>query len=413
MDFEDIKWWFEDNWKLLVSILVVLGLIGGGAGIFYLEADRNGNLPDTLGEQVTTLQTNSDEVKEAFSLLNQVDTSSFEGQSVYVIDLYNKKPFIESSDLEQLLQKYVEAIQIVDNNNDKEVRAIQFNLYDRKIKYDIGANPDGSYYYAIPYSSMPEADKEDAEGRYYNMSPEQVAFEYTSLYAPEKIDDKKLPRSVFGNYQELKRKAGVEPMSDQEYNWFVKLDTYTALGGDSGILYLQWELGAPESGAISRLFMQDVRAFRKRLTQLGDDSTLYGNDGITERKLKSELVIENPSFLYFAETGKLEEDAIEARALLVEEFPEKYEKVVSDWVQSLAEEQVQMINEGTDPATSEDTEEYNDLSENSGDSATVGTTDTDDTNNTTTNTQEASDADKDADLSGNIDAESGEEASEE
>ena len=350
MDFEEIKWWFEDNWKTVVGFLAILAVVGLTFLMFYVEADRRGELPDSYEEQIQTLQTGSEEIKETFSLLDQIDTSSFEGQVVYDITLYNKKPFIDSGDLEQVLRTYIETLHIVEGTYDREVRAVRFTIYDRKIKYDLGAKPDGVYYYAIPYISIPEGDKEDEQGRYYNMSGDQVAYDYTSLYAPSKIDHSIY--SLFGNYTQLRRKPGVEPMSDQEYNWFVKLDTYTELGADSGSMYLEWELGAPRSSSVARLFRQDVRTFRQRLSALGAEPTLFGNDGIRVQDLKHHLVIDNPSFLWFAETGQVEENAIRARALLVEEYPGMYQQVVQNWVQSLAEEQVDMMNRGEDPATS-------------------------------------------------------------
>ena len=349
MDFEEIKWWFEDNWKTVVGFLAILAVVGLTFLMFYVEADRSGELPDSYEEQIETMQTGSEEIKETFSLLDQIDTSTYEGQAVYDITLYNKKPFIDKKDLERVLRTYIDVLHIVEGTYNREVRAIRFTLYDRKIKYDLGAKPDGQYFYAIPYMSIPEDEKEDELGRYYGMGANEVAFDYTSLYAPNKIDHSEY--SLFGSYTQLRRVPGVEPMSDQEYNWFVKLDTYTELGSSLGTLYLEWELGAPKGSSVSRLFSQDVLEYRRRLTAVGADHTLYGNDGLRVQDLKRHLVIDNPSFLWYAETGQIEENAIRARALLVEEYPREYQQVVESWVQSLAEEQVRMMQNGQDPAT--------------------------------------------------------------
>lgn len=347
---EEIKWWFEDHWKKIVGILAIVAVVGLTRLAFYIEADRSGMLPDTYEEQIETLQENSEDIKDTFSLLDQIDTSTYDGQTVLEIALYNKKPFINTGDLELELRKYIEMLEIVEGIEGNELRAVKFTLYDRKIKFDMGAKPDGVYYYAIPYMSLPDSEKNDENSRYYSMSPQEVAYDYTSLYAPERID--KSLYSLFGNYRQLRRVPGVEPMTDQEYEWHVKLDMYTTLGADSGSLYLEWELGAPQSSSVSRLFRQDVRRFRQRLTALGEEASLFERDSITEAELKRHLVIENPSFLLYAETGKLEENAIRARAMLVEENPEDYQQVVEDWVRTLAEDQIRMMEQGEDPATS-------------------------------------------------------------
>lgn len=352
MDFEEIKWWIEDNWKVLVGVLSIFAVIGLTIYIFRVEAGRTGKLPDSYEEQIETLQSGSVEIKESFSLLDEMEISSVEGQSVYEITLYNKKPFIEIGDLEMLLNKYVESLEIVEGTYDRELRAVKFILYDRKIKYDLGARPDGVYYYGIPYQSIPQAEKDDENSRYYLMSPQEIAYDYTSLYAPDKID--KSLYSLYGNYRQLRRVPGVEPLSDQEYNWYVKLDAYTTLGEDTGSLYLEWELGAPRNSTASRLFRQDVREFRKRVSAVGEETSLYEVDSISVEDLKRHLVIENPSFLWYVESGLVEENAIQARALLVEEHPDKYQEVVEEWVRSLAEDQIRQMQQGTDPATSGD-----------------------------------------------------------
>lgn len=350
MDFEDIKWWIEDNWKALVGVLSIFAVIGLTLYIFRVEAGRAGKLPDSYEEKIETLQTGSVEIKESFSLLDEMEISTVEGQSVYEISLYNKKPFIETRDMEMLLDKYVKSLEIVEETYDRELRAVKFILYDRKIKYDLGVRPDGVYYYGIPYQSLPQEEKDDENSRYYSMSPQEVAYDYTSLYAPEKID--KSLYSLYGDYRQLRRVPGVVPLSDQEYNWYVKLDAYTTLGEATGSLYLEWELGAPKNSTAARLFRQDVREFRKRLSTLGEETSLYEVDSISVEDLKRDLVIENPSFLWYVESGQVEENAIQARALLVEEYPDKYQKVVEDWVRSLAEDQIRQMQQGTDPATS-------------------------------------------------------------
>lgn len=349
MDFEDIKWWVEDNWKTLLGLTGIVTFLGIGFFMFYVEADRSGSLPDSYEEQIETLQEGTELVKDTFSLFDQVDVSTFDGQSVYELSIYNKKPFIDKADLEKALRTYIETLKIVESTNKKQVRAVKFNIYDRKIKYDIGAKPDGIYYYGIPYTSLPKEEKDDEKSRYYYMTPAEVAYEYTSLYAPEKIDESKY--QVYGTYKQLRKVSGIEPLTDQEYNWFVKLNMYTALGADSGSLYLEWELGAPKSDSVTRLFRQDVRNYRKRLTAFGDESTIFGDDSVTVRELKRRLVIENPSFLWYAETGKLEENAIEARKLLVDAYPGDYKQLVEEWVQTLAEDQVKQMQNGEDPAT--------------------------------------------------------------
>lgn len=350
MDFDSVKWWLEDNWKTLVGVVAILTVLGGAFFLFRVEADRAGTLPDSYAEQVQTLEENSDVIKETFSVFDSVNVSTVDGQVAYEISLYNKKPFIETGDLEQVLRRYVDTMEIVEGTYDREVRALKFSIYDRKTKFDLGAKPDGVYYYGLPFSSLPEEEKEDTNSRYYSMSPDDVAYEYTSLYAPDKLD--KDEYQLYGSYRQLRRVSGVEPLTDQEYDWFAKLDKYIALGADSGSMYLEWELGAPKSSSVARSFMQDVRKFKERLSAVGDETTMYGNGNLAVQDLKRQLVIENPSFLWYAETGKIEEDAIEARSLLVEEFPADYQNVVEEWVKTLAEDQIRQMNEGVDPATS-------------------------------------------------------------
>lgn len=125
-DFDVIKWWVEDHLReiiILTGVLVVL--VGGIYGVRVAEDDGS---PKGVEETLTTLITTSQELKETFSLLDERSTGVDSKYPVLELDLYVKRPFIESFDLESELNKYVDALKLINESKGIQVRAIR----DRK-----------------------------------------------------------------------------------------------------------------------------------------------------------------------------------------------------------------------------------------------------------------------------------------
>lgn len=361
MDLEDIKWWIEDHYKTLLGMVIVISIVVISFFVIKTEREQDRTIPKGYDGQIQLLKENEEQIKGHFSKLGEFETELHEGEVIYNIELFNKKPFSTKQEIENTLRKYIEGLEIITNTKGKTVRGVKLTLYDRKIKHEQGIRPDGVYYYGIPYEKLPDSEKDSSNTRYLQMSPDEAAFEYTSTVAPKGIDTDE--HKLYGSYRQLERRPDVNPMTDQEYEWYVKLEHYTMLGSEWGTLYLEWELGAPKRTDASRLFSRDVAKFKKRVTDIGGYPTIFGNDSIRERDVYRRLVIDNPSFLWFVETEEVVEDAIEARSKLVKKYPNKYRDVVEEWVESLAEEQIQKMEQGIDPAQDSQNNTEEDISE--------------------------------------------------
>jgi hypothetical protein len=363
---DEIKWFIEDYLEQIGSIILIIVVV---VGSFFLISEMSKD-PDALAvnseEQLQYMETTSNELKETFSILQEMNQGS-EEYPVMIIDLYLKKPYINSSDLRMILEQYVKVEKNKLNSDDVQVRAIRFRIYDRKIVWEKGLTSKGIYEYRLSTDENPKtktikSDETAIGGNATGIeerSIQEIAWDNTILNQKKKPDYDKY--ELDGEFLEVTKTNKSEPLTDQEFEWFLKYDIYQTLG-DGPRLYLAWELGVEPTEKDMRSIQKQFDTFVKRLSNMNDYTSYYSNN---EAKLKKQLVIENPQLLYYATTGKVVEDEYESRRLLVVLDPDLYKETVNEWV---AEQASKVVEENSKEETSEESEDTEILIDSSYDS---------------------------------------------
>lgn len=339
---DEIKWFIEDYLEQIGSIIIIVVVV---VGSFFLISEMSKD-PDALEvnseEQLQYMETTSNELKETFSLLQEMNQGS-EEYPVMIIDLYLKKPFINSSDLRMILEQYVKVEKNKLNSKDVQLRAIRFRIYDRKIVWEEGLPSKGTYEYRLstdenPKTKTVKTDETLIGGNATGIeerSIQEIAWDNTILNQKKKPNYDKY--ELDGDFLEITKTNKSEPLTDQEFEWFLKYDIYQTLG-DGPRLYLAWELGVEPTEKDMRSIQKQFDTFVKRLSNMNDYTSYYS---VNESKLKRQLVITNPQLLYYTISGKVVEDEYEARRLLVVLDPDLYKETVNEWVAEQASKVVE------------------------------------------------------------------------
>lgn len=333
-DFDAIKWWIEDHLKEIVSIGVVFFIVFGGVKVVQMYEDDGS--PEGVEESLVFLIETSQQLKNTFSLLEEREIGVDDNYPVVEVSLYVKEPFITSVFLEQALLDYTEALKLTYKTKGQDVKAIRYILYDRKILWEKGLKAKGVYEYRLPTSVVSAEDVNTTTFGTETQTYDEVAWDLT---INEKGKPKYVNYELEGRYQYLKRKQGVDMLSDQEFEWFLKYDLYQALGNGFN-LYLTWDLGAQPREEGRTTIKRQFDEFVDRLGSINDYTSYYDYpDG-----LKRELVIDKPQFLYYTETGEVAKDDEDARRKLLEFKPSLYTSPIDKWLDQLANQQVSQIN---------------------------------------------------------------------
>ena len=136
---------------------------------------------------------------------------------------------------------------------------------------------------------------------------------------------------------------GVEPLSDQEFEWYLKYDLYQLLGNDPTKTLLEWDFGASDRIRGMTQIDRQFDEFSKRLSEVGDLTNFWDYpDG-----KKQELIISHPQLLYYMLTDKVAESDIDARRRIYASNPSLYQDTLIRWVETLSAEQVRAIENET------------------------------------------------------------------
>lgn len=345
---EELWWFIQDNVKLTLGILGVMGFIG--LIVLMLSIDNQsqlseaGVLEENSVEQLAFMETNSVELKEVFSEL-QVMNSSGDNYPILDVALYLKQPFMEASELETYLNTYVELLKLKynDTEDDTKIKAINISIYDRQRVFEKGLPSNGNYMYMLSPANVLSPEESDDPYGTANLGMTELAWNQT-VESTEEPDYTKY--SATFSYLELIEDPSVTPLSDEEFDWYLKFEQYATLKGgvDGGAqLYLQWDLGANLSENSFIAVIDSFEMFIARLDALEAKKEFYNED---PDALRRQLVITNPQFLLFADHEELIEEPFEARARLIEINPDLYTSTVEDWI----EEQADNYTEADDPA---------------------------------------------------------------
>lgn len=339
-----LKFFIEDNWKVL------LGVIGGLAivliVIIALVGNKGNGLPEDAPkenseEMFAVMDKDSEELKKVFSDLLTVDKSADEKYPILDVSLYLKQPFIDESDLKNALDKYVEMLKYKYNvsKEGKYILGVQIKLYDRKIVFDKGLTPRGTAYYMLDKSKeLEKIEKNKKLSEEVSDSgvtdPNIIVWEQTVLdYKRPDYEDYRL---TLAGFQPMKRNTAMNYLSDEEFAYYLKLKLYSTLvGNDTGgvKLYLQWDLGKDVTKDGLASILKDYRNFMDREKNTGIIVDYWDNPD----KIKQELAIVNPQFVYFIETNKVEPDYSESQKQLILKNPELYKLPIENYINEVTE----------------------------------------------------------------------------
>lgn len=356
---DEIKWFFEDYMEQIGTfILSAFVIVGAFFLVNYLSQDPNEYKPNSE-EQIAYMESVSEELKESFSLLSEQNQGT-EEYPILMVDLYLKKPYMIMGDIEMKLEQYVNLEKNKYNVNDTKIRAIRFQIYDRKAVWEQNLKPKGTFEYRLSTEENPKTSKKNDETviggndtGVEEQTIQEIAWDNTTITQKKDPDYDKYV--LEGDFHPLTKSSNSEPLTDQEFEWFLKYDVYQTLG-DGPSLYLAWELGVEPTESDMRGIQKQFDTFVTRLSEM-NDFTSYNSDNVD--KLKRDLVISNPQLLYYATTGKVLEDEYEARQALVKDYPELYKDTVNDW---LDEQALKLVNEqNSDSASSDKDSETEDI----------------------------------------------------
>src|SRR5699024_7177688 len=157
---------------------------------------------------------------------------------------------------------------------------------------------------------------------------------------------------IVREFDQMKYKDGVEPLTDQEFSFYLKMDMYSTLLGGSRYggarTYLQWDLGKDvyKDGIVS--IEKEFEEFKDRHLELNGQVTYYDNEYL----LKQEMVIDNPQFLLFVTEDEIEEDPLEAQKRLLELNEDLYKRPLEEYVEDKSNDlSEEFEGEGTEEGT--------------------------------------------------------------
>lgn len=335
-----VYYWVEDNLQYVLTALLVLVVVtvivlvkvsGGEDETTIVQGVKK----DTL-EEVEAVKELSYEVDEVFSLLSERPAGIHEEFPGYEFDLFLKKPFITSLELEEKINLFIDIYKWKENFN---LSGVKIRLYDRKEVYEKNLIPRAEIYYAKKLEQHQILTVDEGGER---LSGDLV---FDDNFR-ETVDMGKRPDySTYDlrilNFTEMDASKGVTPLTDQEFSFYLKQDLYKLLAGGNSyggiMLYLQWDLGKNiyRDGIVS--IEREFSNFTKRHTGVGGQISYYDNEYIVQQ----ELAVEKPQFLLFTLTKKVVEDPLDAQRELIKLNPELFRTVIEEDV----ERQVEKIGE--------------------------------------------------------------------
>lgn len=343
------KIWMQDPRKKLIAILLGLALVVG-LGITVTQMALT---YQKVESRTALIEKNAKKNNKFFSELymkkNEV-TNSKKGEITLTYDLYLKKPFIQTNDLNTELRNFVQTVLDKYNVTHNVVKAVGIRLYDRKIVWDKGLQPRAVAFYSIQQEIASKEIKkgngasnkdgnitiEQADGTkdeintYTNTTLPEQAWNYT-ISNNEKINYQQYDLTVLG-FNQYDTTAITKPLTDQEFGFWLKLKLYEKIIGSNNIdsavmMYMNYDLGGNVSYQDFITIAKDFEEFDNRESKLGDATDFYPND-VTLRQM---LAVYRPQLLFYVlSNGQMIKSRTEAQKQLVETQPQVYSKVISD-----------------------------------------------------------------------------------
>src|SRR5699024_6979674 len=327
---EDIWYWIVDN-KQIVGAVILVALVVVIIVFAKTKGDSNRLTPEVESgtmQEVKAMKDVSEELDETFSMLDEINATVHHDYPAYEISLFLKKPFINKKEFEDRLKDFVDMYKWKTNDS---LSGMEITVYDRKEVYDKDLKPRAFVYYAEELSEEDLTDVSDGGTRERGEDTNRMNFQET-IGKDEKPDYDDYDLTIH-EFKKMTPKEEVEPLTDQEFSFYLKMDLYRTLMGrsryGSAKTYLEWDLGKDvyKDGIVA--IEREFEEFDERHTELGGQDTYYDN----ELLLKQEMVIENPQFLLFVTRDEVEDDPIEAQKKLLEADPELYKKPLQEYIE--------------------------------------------------------------------------------
>lgn len=306
---DTLRNFFEDYKKPIIG--VVLAVV---VGLFLWVVLSEGKEGEVGGEEeVINAKERAEELSKVFSELGSYDVSVNPKFVAYEVNLFLKEPFITSYELENYINEYIELLKWKVNGKDRYLTGLRLNIYDREIMYEDNLEPNGVIEYKLR-----EEDKKKKKAEDEYMAGTDMRWEHTITQTKEPDYDKYTMVIKFG---QMKEELGVTPLSNEEFEFMLKLLKYQALAGgnleNAVRVYLHWDLGLVNGGLVERRVEKEFVKFVDRHKSLGGNTGYYTEHN-RKIQLVEEMAVDNPRFLVYALTKEIIDDKLEAKKRLIE-----------------------------------------------------------------------------------------------
>lgn len=358
---DDLIFFYEDYKQWVLGALVIIVAIGMG---FLVLTDKSGSTATAEGEEdFSQIRKQQENAMYYFSLLD-VSDMGVEGESIIMMDVFLKRPLQSEENITQAYNDLVEVVKYKYTTNDNILKGARIEVYDRMVQYEEGIEPIGLVMFT------PDRDTSIAvvHGEEANLEGITIDYVETMWTAAQTIPTEEIDYELYSTIVNYTANTDVDkPLTDEEFQFYLKMNRYMVMTGgwEEGIRkYLEWELGVVEDLVSTDMVEQGYMDFINRVADKGIKFDYYEQ---YEWALKSEMLIRNPKWVYYLETGEYTTSDVEALKGVVQEDAEYLEILVTNTMEQeemeaikgeLTESLDSIINDGED---SSNDDEMNDV----------------------------------------------------
>lgn len=326
--YEDYKQWVLGGVFLLVAALMAFAVLNNNSGTTTAEGD----------EDFSQIRQQQENAMYYFSLLD-VSDMGVEGESVIMMDVFLKRPLQSEENITQAYNDLVEVIKYKYTTNDNLLKGVRIEVYDRMVQYEEGVEPVG----LVMYTPNRDTSIAVVHGEEANLEGITIDYIETMWTAAQTIPAEEIDYELYSTIVNYDSNADVDkPLTDEEFQFYLKMNRYMVMTGgwEEGIRkYLEWELGVVEDLVSTDMVEQGYMDFINRVADKGIKFNYYEQ---YEWALKSEMLIRNPKWVYYLETGEYTTSDLEALKGVVQEDEEYLEILVTN---TMEQEEMDAVKE--------------------------------------------------------------------
>lgn len=326
--YEDYKQWVLGGVFLLVAALMAFAVLNNNSGTTTAEGD----------EDFSQIRQQQENAMYYFSLLD-VSDMGVEGESVIMMDVFLKRPLQSEENITQAYNDLVEVIKYKYTTNDNLLKGARIEVYDRMVQYEEGVEPVG----LVMYTPNRDTSIAVVHGEEANLEGITIDYLETMWTAAQTIPAEEIDYELYNTIVNYDANTDVDkPLTDEEFQFYLKMNRYMVMTGgwEEGIRkYLEWELGVVEDLVSTDMVEQGYMDFINRVADKGIKFDYYEQ---YEWALKSEMLIRNPKWVYYLETGEYTTSDLEALKGVVQEDEEYLEILVTN---TMEQEEMDAVKE--------------------------------------------------------------------